>query len=44
MATAEKISIALPPEMDALIRSAMASGKCATSSEVIRDALRDWNG
>jgi antitoxin ParD1/3/4 len=42
MATAEKISIALPPEMVAVIRSAVATGEYASSSEVIRDALRDW--
>jgi len=42
MATAEKISIALPPEMAAIIRGAAATGECASSSEVIRDALHDW--
>jgi antitoxin ParD1/3/4 len=42
MATAEKISIALPPEMVTVIRNAVATGEYASSSEVIRDALRDW--
>ena len=42
MATAEKISIALPPEMVHIVRSAVATGEYASSSEVIRDALRDW--
>ena len=42
MATAEKISIALPPEMVHLVRSAVTTGEYASSSEVIRDALRDW--
>jgi antitoxin ParD1/3/4 len=42
MATAEKISIALPPEMVAVVRHAVATGEYASSSEVIRDALRDW--
>ena len=42
MTTAEKISIALPPEMVAIVRSAVATGEYASSSEVIRDALRDW--
>lgn len=42
MATAEKISIALPPEMVYLVRGAVATGEYASSSEVIRDALRDW--
>ena len=42
MTTAEKISIALPPEMVHVVRSAVATGEYASSSEVIRDALRDW--
>jgi antitoxin ParD1/3/4 len=42
MAAAEKISIALPPEMVSLVRDAVATGEYASSSEVIRDALRDW--
>jgi antitoxin ParD1/3/4 len=43
MTTAEKISIALPPEMAAIVRSAIATGEYASISEVIRDALRDWS-
>ena len=42
MSTAEKISIALPPEMVSIVRGAVATGEYASSSEVIRDALRDW--
>ncbi|MSQ70320.1 MAG: ribbon-helix-helix protein, CopG family [Betaproteobacteria bacterium] len=42
MSAAEKISIALPPEMVATIRGAVATGEYASSSEVIRDALRIW--
>jgi antitoxin ParD1/3/4 len=42
MATVEKISIALPRDMAALLRDAVATGEYASSSEVIRDALRDW--
>lgn len=42
MTTTEKISIALPTEMVSLVRSAVATGEYASSSEVIRDALRDW--
>jgi antitoxin ParD1/3/4 len=42
MAAAEKISIALPPEMVSLVPNAVATGEYASSSEVIRDALRDW--
>jgi len=42
MATVEKISIALPADMAALVRDAVGSGEYASSSEVIRDALREW--
>jgi antitoxin ParD1/3/4 len=42
MATVEKISIALPPEMAVIIRQAVETGDYASSSEVVRDALRDW--
>jgi antitoxin ParD1/3/4 len=42
MASIEKISIALPPEMVATVRQAVEAGEYASSSEVIRDALRDW--
>jgi antitoxin ParD1/3/4 len=42
MPTIEKLSIALPAEMAALVRSAVEGGEYASNSEVIRDALRDW--
>jgi antitoxin ParD1/3/4 len=42
MSTVEKISIALPPEMVAAVRQAVETGEYASSSEVVRDALRDW--
>ncbi len=42
MATVEKISIALPPDMVGVLRTAVASGEYASASEVIREALRDW--
>lgn len=42
MTTSEKISIALPPEMVAIVKGAVATGEYASSSEVVRDALRDW--
>lgn len=43
MPSVEKISIALPPEMVAQLRQAVATGEYASSSEVVRDALRDWS-
>ena len=42
MPSVEKISIALPPEMVALVREAVEAGEYSSSSEVVRDALRDW--
>jgi antitoxin ParD1/3/4 len=38
----EKISIALTEDLAALVRKAVESGDYASTSEVIRDALRDW--
>jgi antitoxin ParD1/3/4 len=42
MANVEKISIALPADMAALVRKAVETGDYASSSEVIREALREW--
>jgi antitoxin ParD1/3/4 len=42
MSKVEKISIALTDEMLASVKAAVASGDYASSSEVIRHALRDW--
>jgi antitoxin ParD1/3/4 len=42
MSNIEKISTALTQDMLATVKDAIASGDYATSSEVVRDALRDW--
>jgi len=42
MPAVEKISIALTPDLALLVRQAVENGDYASSSEVIRDALRDW--
>jgi antitoxin ParD1/3/4 len=42
MANVEKLSIALTPEMATVVREAVSSGEYASSSEVVREALRDW--
>ena len=42
MATVEKLSVALTPEMAAMVRAAVEGGDYASTSEVIRDALRLW--
>lgn len=38
----EKISIALTGEQVSAIRAAVDGGEYATTSEVIREAIRDW--
>ena len=42
MANVEKVSIALTTEQVAAIRSAVDGGEYATTSEVVREALREW--
>jgi antitoxin ParD1/3/4 len=42
MSNVEKMSVALTPEMAALVHDAVESGEYVSSSEVIREALRDW--
>lgn len=42
MATIEKVSIALSSDMLSMVRSVVATGDYASTSEVIREALREW--
>ena len=42
MSTIERMTIALPIEMADSVRYAIATGDYASSSEVFRDALREW--
>jgi antitoxin ParD1/3/4 len=42
MAEIERLTITLPAEMAAIVRSAVETGDYASTSEVIRAALRDW--
>ena len=42
MPNVEKVSIALTPEMAAVVRQAVESGDYASNSEIAREALRDW--
>lgn len=42
MATAEKVSVTLTPEMVRAVRASVDSGEYASASEVVRDALRGW--
>ena len=42
MANVEKISVSMTPKQADLLRDAVQSGAYASSSEVIREAMRDW--
>lgn len=42
MGAVQKISIALTDELAVDVQAAVASGDYATTSEVVRDALRQW--
>ncbi len=42
MSSVEKISIALPSDMIAMVKAAVTAGEYASTSEVIREALRAW--
>jgi antitoxin ParD1/3/4 len=42
MSKVEKLSIALTPELAQVVRVAVEGGDYASTSEVIREALRDW--
>ena len=43
MSKVEKISVALTPELADAVRVAVEAGDYATTSEVIREAIREWN-
>ena len=42
MAEIERMTITLPSDMAAVVKGAVEGGDYASSSEVIREALRDW--
>jgi len=42
MATVEKVSVALSPELLEMVKDAVGSGRYGSASEVIREALREW--
>jgi antitoxin ParD1/3/4 len=42
MSKLERITVTMPEEMVARLRAAVDSGQYATTSEVVREALRDW--
>lgn len=43
MGKLERITVTMPEEMAAKLRAAVASGEYATTSEIVREALRDWS-
>ncbi len=42
MAEIERLTITLPSDMAAVVKSAVEGGDYASNSEVVREALRDW--
>jgi antitoxin ParD1/3/4 len=42
MSNVERITITLTTDMAEAVRAAIAAGEYASSSEVVREALRDW--
>ena len=42
MSAIERITITMPAEMAAVVKDAVEDGDYASTSEVMREALRDW--
>jgi len=42
MSKLERITVTMPEEMAAKLRAAVETGAYATTSEIVREALRDW--
>jgi antitoxin ParD1/3/4 len=42
MSKLERITVTMPVEMVAKMRASVDSGEYATTSEIVREALRDW--
>jgi len=42
MSDIQKVSVALTGEQVATLKAAVSSGEYATTSEIVREALRDW--
>lgn len=40
--TLERVTVTMPTEMAAAIKQAVDDGEYASTSEVVREALRDW--
>lgn len=42
MSNIERLTVTMPPELAAIIQQAVATGDYASTSEVVREAVRDW--
>ena len=42
MAELERLTITMPSELAAVVKAAVAGGEYASTSEVMREALREW--
>jgi antitoxin ParD1/3/4 len=42
MADIQKVSVALTAEQLAVLKAAVEAGEYATTSEIVREAIRDW--
>jgi len=42
MSTIERMTITMPADMAAVVKEAVETGDYASTSEVVRDALREW--
>lgn len=42
MSNVERITITLTADMAAVVRAAVSGGEYASSSEIVREALREW--
>ncbi len=43
MSTVERMTITMPAELAAVVRKTVEAGEYASTSEVIREALREWH-
>lgn len=42
MSTIERLTVAMPAEMAALLHESVDSGEYASASEIVREAVHDW--
>lgn len=42
MSNIERMTVTMPAEMAAILRQTVAGGEYASTSEVVREALREW--